>query len=156
MEREKKDISEEIFEKIINDIKCYSEVSNIIPVGLGEPFLNKNWYKLFATIKKEFPSIPIYIVTNGVLLKPDITDKISHLLRSDDSLLISINSGNKEKYRIMMGLDNLDQVNQNVKYLLVTKKRGDSLFKIKLQFIRLKGVKKFFQLVFLFLNGKFD
>jgi len=154
MEREKRDISNEIFEKIINDIKCYPEVSNIIPVGLGEPFLNKNWYDLLVMIKMEFPGIPIYIVTNGIILTPNVTDKISEILKSDDSLLISINSWDKDKYRKLMGLDRLDQVNQNVKYLLENKKRGRSLFIIKLQFIRLKGLKNFLHLVFFTLKWK--
>ena len=154
MQRVKQDISNDIFHKIINDIKCYPEVNNIIPVGLGEPFLNKNWYELLVIIKKEFPSIPIYIVTNGVLLTQDVIDKISEVLKSDDSLLISLNSGNKEKYRIMMGLDKFECVNKNVNYLLERKKSGNSKFIIKLQYIRLKGLKNFFQLVFFILKWK--
>lgn len=154
MEREKQDISNEIFDKIINDIKYYPEVSCIIPVGLGEPFVNVNWYGLLVKIKKEFSSIPIYIVTNGVLLTRDVTDKISDILKSDDSLLISINSWDKGEYRKMMGLDRLDQVNQNIIYLLENKKRGKSHFSIKLQFIRLKGLKNFLHLVCFTLKWK--
>jgi hypothetical protein len=103
MKRSKKDISLELLFKILSQLKEYPKIKMVTPVGLGEPFLYPEWRKACTTIKREFPNVPLHLVTNGIRLTSEVSDDLCTILTKEDSILISMNAAGNEKYESLMG-----------------------------------------------------
>lgn len=123
------------FEKFIKDLKELDTISEIVPVGLGEPFLYSHWQKAFETIKIQFPNVPLRLVSNGTLINQKICEAICKLFNNNDSILISVNTLNKEIYKKMMGYDYSEKVIANIINLINIRKKTGKKFSIKTQLL---------------------
>lgn len=132
----------EILEKYVNDLKEFDDISVIVPVGLGEPFLYPRWEEAFRLIKKEFPNVPFNIVTNGTIMYSDKIEKICEIFTDTDSVLISLNTWDKDTYKKMMGKDHFDKVVQNIQSLVKRRDEVGKKFAIKVQLIKTPDISR--------------
>ena len=74
-----------------------------LPMGLGEPLVYENLFKIYERIKRISQKIPITMTTNGI----DLTEKYCNNILSTgvDEVSISLNSKNASEYKQHMGLD---------------------------------------------------
>jgi len=113
-------ISNELFEKIINEIVQHSKSSRYTYIHMylqNEPILDKDIFRKLRYIKdKSKENVITGLTTNGTLLTPD---KIPDLISSDlDELVVSLDAFTKETYsKIRKGLD-FDKVNENLEALI--------------------------------------
>lgn len=97
------DMSFEIFNRIIDELKKYSGVDVAVPYHGGEPFLNKNIFEMIRTLK----SIGIHFIkidTNGMLISDKV---ISEIIESGIDLIYFSLDGRSpaENNRIRRGSD---------------------------------------------------
>ena len=87
-----------------------------LPMGLGEPLVYENLFKIYERIKKISQKIPITMTTNGI----DLTEKYCNNILSTgvDEVSISLNSKNASEYKQHMGLDKYEQINENIRNLI--------------------------------------
>jgi pyruvate-formate lyase-activating enzyme len=122
MEREKRIMTDEIFELIISRIieeKIEPAVFDLFNVG--EPLVDRSLFHRIRRLKAVFPSAKTTITTNLALANPEIIDEL--LSSGLDRITISLNAVLGESYRKIMGLD-YDKTVRNVEMLL--KKRQDT------------------------------
>lgn len=121
MQRPRRIMSFDLFRKIVDECAEH-RAKKILPFLHGESFLVPEILDYFAYIRDKAPSSHLNVTTNGSRLSREITEKI---LRDDllDSMIVSIDGGNKETFeKIRLGLD-YDQVRDNVLYFI--RRRND-------------------------------
>jgi len=114
MKRQKGEMSEELFHKIVKEgkkLKCKS----FSPFLNGEPFLDPKIFNWLDYMEKEGVWVSLY--TNCSLLNKE---KIDRLLKYKNivQIVCSINAATKETHEKLMHLKNFDEIVENVKYLL--------------------------------------
>lgn len=117
---EKGNMSMKVFNKIIKEIKKYKGVDVIVLYHGGEPFINKNIFKMIKIIKSI--GVPfIKTVTNGTLFTSGILNKI--IDSGLDSIEFSLDGLNpQENDRIRRGSNYL-KVAKIIKQLLILKRQ---------------------------------
>lgn len=93
-------MSYKLFCKIIDDMKeqwGFNKVKKLRLFKVGEPLLNKDVCNMIAYAKKAQVAEKIEITTNGVLLNPDLNQKM--IDAGLDILNISVNGIDEEQYR---------------------------------------------------------
>lgn len=111
LKREKGDMTEILFRKIINQCKELN-ISLIFPFLNGEPFLFEKIYDYMEIINQELPNTSIGIFTNCSIVNIDRLKKIKHL-----GLFLSVNAYSSETYKKITGL-NRDIVYENAKNII--------------------------------------
>jgi len=90
-------------------ISCKWHLKQIVLVGLGEPLLNKEIVNFVKYIKENNIADKVHIVTNGVLLKKELTDNL--LDAGLDILRVSLNGLSSDDYKkyteVPIDFDNL-------------------------------------------------
>lgn len=114
--RRSKFMTFDTFNKIINEIDFFC--THIELTG-GEPFLNKDIFKMLELSNKKF--IKTVIATNGTLLSDDIIEKI--LENSPSELLIAFESGNEYSYEEHRKGGRFSKLFTNVENLVLKKKQ---------------------------------
>ena len=107
----KRYIDHEILMKRITEFSALG-VKSIMYAGEGEPFLNKDTPEIILHTKRS--GIDVGITTNGVLLRPSVTDMI---LNSVEWIKISLNAGTAETYAKIHGTNEKDFENQKIKFV---------------------------------------
>ncbi len=88
---------------------------NKLRITGGEPFIRSGLQDFIYTIREKYPSLPLYITSNGVLIK----QWIKNLKESNISgINLSLDSLDPERYYRLTGVNRLDQVLQNLHELL--------------------------------------
>ena len=64
-------MSEEVFEKIVSELKDNKNVDVVVLYHGGEPFLNKNIFRMIGTIKRMGVRF-VKTVTNGMVIREDM------------------------------------------------------------------------------------
>ncbi len=95
-------MSDELFEKIIDDCRQFP-LRRIEPYLHGEPFMDRKILDRIAYINDTLPRTEVHIFTNGSLLTAKTVERLRELRVA--SLLISLNTPTPEKYNAIMGLD---------------------------------------------------
>jgi len=115
------EIDKNVLKKIISEMDIFTNNGYKVvftPMGLGEPLLYSNIFKVIKRIKKK--GIKVILVTNGILLNQK---NINNILESQvDEVSISLNSINKKSYLKMNGVDAYDVVVSNIKNFLKIKR----------------------------------
>lgn len=132
----KKEIDYAIFKKFVDDLDALRGITELVPVGLGEPFLYSRWEEAFRYCKLRQPNTPFRIVTNGVAMDEKTAKTICSIFTAQDSILISINAWERETYKKMMNSDQFERVVENVESLIESRKRTGAEFAIKTQIIK--------------------
>lgn len=112
--REKKHMSFGQFKKIIDDIPFVGKISL---VGVGEPLLNPELFKMISYAKSK--DILVGFTTNGMLLEEDICRKIMTAL--PHWINISVDSANKNKFEAIRKGADFSLFLENIKQLLKIK-----------------------------------
>lgn len=103
-----------------NENNYYDELDDFIPYldtvsfSGGEPFLIKDYYKLFNSINLHNPSIDIHITTNGTIFN----EKVKLFLNNSNSFVtVSIDSISESVYKKIRKNSNISRVLDNLKKL---------------------------------------
>lgn len=120
----KREMDWEVFTKFIGDLKKINHIAEVVPVGLGEPFLYSHWEDAFQCCKRHLPASPLRLVTNGVTVDEDVAKALCSIFTHHDSILFSLNAWDRETYKEMTGSDQFDRVVNNILNLLEIRKRG--------------------------------
>ncbi len=129
----KKNLSLDLFYKIIDGFKQFDFPRYYLLVGLGEPLLNKDFFKMVQYIHKIEGDIDIVLYTNGTLLNAGLSDR---LLYSDlTEINFSVNSGSEESYRFLTNKYPYAKIKQKIISFLNRKKELGIKKRILLQYI---------------------
>jgi radical SAM protein with 4Fe4S-binding SPASM domain len=130
IEMERGIMSLDIFQKILIEIKENKEnIKVIVLYHGGEPFLNKNFFKMVKEIKEINNNFYIKTVSNGTVLNEKIIDQI---VSSDIDLIeFSLDGYSSEDSEKIRKNSNTNKIIENLKKILEKKKKLKK--KLKLQ-----------------------
>ena len=105
MERKGDKMSNELIDKVINDLKEIPKELpfTISPFKVSDPFLDKRIFSVCEKINRELPNAKLRLFTNGSPLTEKIVDKIADI-KNVLHLWISLNEYEKEAYEKTMQL----------------------------------------------------
>ena len=105
MERQGEKMSDELIEKIIEDLKeVPSDLPfSISPFKVSDPFLDKRIFSILEKINLSLPQGQLRLFTNGSPLTEKIIEKIA-LVQNVTHLWISLNESDPVEYEKVMGL----------------------------------------------------
>jgi len=108
-------MSQELYEKIIDEASRLPNLITFHPMLNGEPFLDKGFMDRLKLAREKLPNTEIEIFTNGTLL----TEEIIYQLQDIGNLVISVslNGLKPETRKAVMGLDDYWQVVQSMKLM---------------------------------------
>jgi len=123
------------------EILRYEEILKILKVfvslGLkrvrftgGEPLVRKDFVPFLKRVRVSFPSLAVSLTTNGILLKESKDDLLALCL---DSLNVSLDTLDPQKYRYITRLGNIEDVWEGITPFLEKKLR------LKLNMVAIKG-----------------
>ncbi len=107
-------------------------IKSIMFAGEGEPFIHRDLPEIIVHTKKS--GIDVAITTNGVLMKPAISDAI---INSVEWIKISLNAGSAETYSKVHGTKkkDFDTVLSNIEYAVQVRNANKSHCKIGIQIL---------------------
>ncbi len=107
-------------------------IKSIMFAGEGEPFIHCDLPEIIVHSKQT--GIDVAITTNGVLMTPDITEKI---INSVEWIKVSINAGTPETYAKIHGTGKKDftRVLSNIEYAVKMRNSNKSQCKIGMQIL---------------------
>jgi len=120
IERKQGLMSDEIFYKIINEIKEYNTAIRFI--RWGEPLIHPKLVEYIKYVKKVSNSI-VHINTNGSLLDDNIINEFINIPL--DSIKFSFQGIDKKSYNEMRNIDFYDDLLNKVKKLYIKRKEKD-------------------------------
>jgi len=105
MERQGDKMSEQLIEKIINDLKIIPSnlPFTISPFKVNDPLLDKRIFAVCQSINTELPNAKIRLFTNGSPLNEKNIEKIANI-KNMVHLWVSLNEYEEEPYRKLMDL----------------------------------------------------
>lgn len=111
----------ELLKKRISELS-YLGLKSIMFAGEGEPLLHRELSTIICHTKNS--GIDVAITTNGVLLKPSLTE---HIIGSVEWIKISMNAGTPETYAKIHGTKpgDFDKVLSNIEYAASKKGQND-------------------------------
>lgn len=130
MERKQEIMSQEIFNKIIEDLKKDAiNPAVFILNGFGDPLTDKDIFERIKSLKKEFPDSAVKFYSNfGLADKNSINSILDSKL---DEINISFNGFNKENYEEVMKI-NYNKTLENLENLIEEKNKRKSPLKIRI------------------------
>ncbi len=125
----------EIFDKIIHDLDGFSPAPELFLGGLGEPLVHPNIKEYIFTARVR--GIPVSLITNGMLLTPDLGDFL--IQQKVEWIWVSIDGASPESYSdIRLGAE-LSRVICNLETLSQRKKRASSPYpRLGIAFVAIK------------------
>ncbi len=130
---EKTLMSEELYEKILNEISKEKEFGTLIMAFQNEPLLDNRTIEFAKTFKNKMPNKNLELVTNGRLLTKDI---LPDLYKYFDTIHISLNAFSKETHKIVSNTESFDTIMENIKEIT---SRKEWINKTILRFIKQKN-----------------
>lgn len=131
MNRPLKHMHSSLFQKTIDQLAPSIEL--VYLHGLGEPFLNKNLFKMINYAKKK--GLKVGISTNATLIDKKAAKK---LLDSEiDYIIFAMDGATKETYEKIRIGGNFIQVEKNIKNFLALKKKRQKTPFVVMQFIKM-------------------
>lgn len=113
----------EMARKIIREAALFDPKPVIAPTFSGEPLLYPDLRELLEEAKGL--GLPVSITTNGMLLKPEISDRLIDL--QIDTIMISLDAVTQYTYEKVQAPGNLEQVEEFVRHLLKVRRDGPTL-----------------------------
>ncbi len=92
-----RDLNLDLFYKIIDQLQQYDFPRYYLLVGLGEPLLNNNFFKMVEYINRVEDKVDIVLHTNSTLLTKEMIDKLLYSRLTE--INFSINTGSEESYK---------------------------------------------------------
>jgi radical SAM protein with 4Fe4S-binding SPASM domain len=139
MKRQKKVMSDQVFEKIVERVKAEKlPINKVFFSGLGEPLFDHQVISRLKAFKDMGLRVRFY--TNASLLSEEKSRQMVEL--GLDEMNISFNGTNPEQYRKVMGLDFV-RTRENIERLLeIRKEKHSSLPVIQVSLVLLKENEK--------------
>lgn len=123
-ELEVADAEYDVLRLIVSNLRRYCpNLESLVIAGLGEPLLYRKLFTLIALLRSELPNTELSLLTNGIALTESNGRKV--IESQVDRLCISMNTFDRETYRMENGVDKFDVV-----------------FKNTIRFLKMKGAKK--------------
>jgi molybdenum cofactor biosynthesis enzyme MoaA len=132
--RDKKNMEEDLFLKIIEDCREFP-LETIEPFMNGEPFVDPRISKRLEHIKRRLPKTKLGLYTNGYALTPKRVDEIVDM-GGLDYLTVSLNTLDPVRYQAIMGFK-LERTLDNMKYLTDPVRRSKVSQKISFRMTRM-------------------
>ena len=120
-------MTDELFEKIVDEIADYGVTRRISPYLMNEPFLDKTILEKSRYLKRKIPRSKLVITSNAGVLSREIVDD---LVRDNpfNTIYISMQGLQKEAYEdSMRGSLVFEKTKENVEYLIDQKKHMEGL-----------------------------
>lgn len=116
-------MTEEIFERVISQLKEFDEPINIIHLyNLGEPLLNKNISKWVKRILEEKVAKEVSVTTNGSMLSYEMSDALVEAGLT--KITVSLNGLSDEDYERIVGRkQEFEQIYNQIKYFYKKRKQ---------------------------------
>ncbi len=93
--------------------------------GIGEVFAGKHSMELLKQVKPVNKQFHLAIETNGVLADEAHWDQISNLHDYSTSVVVTVNSLNRETYKYLSGgFDHVDRIVENLRYMSKLREKG--------------------------------
>ena len=100
--KEKGFMTDELYDKILDEAKQVPNLSEFIPMLTGEPFLDKKFIPRLRKLRDVLPNVSIEVYTNGSLLTDEIINQLKEIPNIRYS--ISLNGLNPGTREAIMGL----------------------------------------------------
>ena len=114
----------EDLELITKNIEPYlSEVEFIITNGIGDLFVSKELLEMLSRFHPKKENFKMHIETNGVLFKAN-WDKIKHFGDYPLTVAVTPNSFDKETYKYLAGVDDLEKFEESMHFITDLKSQG--------------------------------
>ncbi|MDH4182692.1 MAG: radical SAM protein [Nitrospinota bacterium] len=113
--KEKGMMNRETMGRILENIDA-KHIRSVGFTGIGETFLNKEWAVILGMVRKKFPAAIISMNTNGILL--DYAKFESILENKVDTVSVSLNAVNKERYIQINRADHFDDLVAGIKAII--------------------------------------
>jgi Predicted Fe-S oxidoreductases len=96
--------AEIIHQKVVG--KNLKDTKRLVLSGMGDPFASRLYRKFLQDFStKEFPQLKLQIVTNGLMLTPDMWKTLSNSCGAIDKISISIDAATEKTYKKIRGGD---------------------------------------------------
>jgi len=115
MKRPAADMSDEVFAKVIGDIKAL-RVKSVHPFVNGEPLMDRKIFDRLSMINRELPDVNIVLYTNGAMLTAEKAEQLAGI-KNIDVVNFSLNGVDPKDYKERVGL-NFEKTVANIKYFL--------------------------------------
>ncbi len=111
-------MSQELFERIVNEIGRHGVTRRVSPYLTNEPFLDRAMLERSRYIKRTVPRCEVVVTTNAGVLTPDIVDNMARD-NPYHAIYISMQGIEKEAYeRTMRGSLVFEDTKRNVEHLI--------------------------------------
>lgn len=100
--KEKGFMTQELYEKIIDEASRLPNLVQFDPMLTGEPFLDRNFMDRLKLARAKLPDVAIEIYTNGSLFTPDLVHQLAAIPKL--RLSVSLNGLSPETREKVMGL----------------------------------------------------
>lgn len=118
------EMSMELFEKLLDEMREFPNLKHIHLGGFGEPLAHSQISDILAKLRNA--GYRISISTNGTLLSKEIVQKMINI--GVEKIYISIDGINQDAYQKIRSGSNFDQVIQNIYYMRDLKKDMNKLY----------------------------
>jgi sulfatase maturation enzyme AslB (radical SAM superfamily) len=106
-------------DELIKDVESLNICSS------GDPFSSKIYRPfLFELQGKNYPKLRINLNTNGVLLTPEVFEKMSMIHSNLDSIIISLDAARLETYNVVRRGGDWSKLLKNIEYLSQQRRKG--------------------------------
>lgn len=131
--KSKKNLNLDLFYKIVEDFNKLDFPKYYLLVGLGEPLLNKDFFKMVEYINKKEGDVDIVLHTNGTLLTEETIDKLLNSKLTE--INFSINTASEESYNFITSKNFYNDISKKIINFLKRKKELKRKMRIFLQYI---------------------
>ena len=123
------DMEFHILEKIIMEVKDWHQGKTVFNLtGLSEPTLYPKLVDAVSAIKRYIPNAKVKIITNAIDLNENLSKK---LIREQlDQITISLNGVNRHDYLKLNGVDEYDNVKNNIELLIKNRIKQNTTYPI--------------------------
>lgn len=109
---------------ITKNIEPYlPKVKHIATNGIGDLFVSHELLDMLSRFHPCDPDMTMFIETNGVLFKQN-WDKMKHLAGHIETVSITPNSFDRETYKYLAGVDDLDKFEESMEFITELKHKG--------------------------------
>ena len=134
LKRKKNIMSQNVFKKIINQIKEENiKVSRFILCLNGEPLTDPDLFVRIKQLKADFPESQVEFTSNFAMAGKEIVEKIFE--SGLDKIVCSLNSVDASEYKEIMGID-FEVTLRNIEYLLRRKEERKSNLEVCLSIVQ--------------------
>ena len=108
-------MSDELYEKIINQASKLPNLRTFIPMLTGEPFCDKQFLNRLRLARERMPLVSLDFYTNGSLLTREIISELKSI--PNVHVNVSLNAATQETRKQIMGLDDYRDVLKSLEYM---------------------------------------